>query len=545
MARQGRDKEDGWSFLSKTNVNIHDEMQLDIYERKVEWSKVNQLRSVVETEFSCMEVFGHLLATFGKEAFTKEVRRRIPAAQAKMLHHSTSLNVHVFSNISEIGLTALFVRDVPFPWPLSQRYIFVVQDYIVVQDDNRSPWFLTYNHDAEHPYFQQRKGYIRCSVKLQGLVGVPIINPISDPASSSLSSKKKITKLTWLVNMDGGGLVPSSFFKGALVNLMYLPAATLSAMENGKVGAPESTSQQRVKAEIENSAADRFVRLMPVLDLQHCLVEEFKTQSMQAQRLFFIEKMMEMAREGHDQKDGWVYKQMTNAKGVSQEHQLLVHERSVGWSSVKQLRSVVRTSISVEEVFEYLISSLGRVTTSRHADMFEGRASAAAVQTEDYNPFVQRHEHGITTILYKTFPFPWPFVPRYVFVVQDYCRREADDGKMYFVCYNHDAREYPYFSSRRGFHRANMRFQGMVGVSALTKGTRLTWLVNLDFGGLVPTLAVQVCSLYFAHISVLLCISLSPVISATQHTERAYRFYVLSETATSGFEGGTGSRFCR
>ena len=57
---------------------------------------------------------------------------------------------------------------------------------------------------------------------------------------------------------------------------------------------------------------------------------------------------------------------------------------------------------------------------------------------------------------------------------------------MFFFCYNHDV-EHHYFSSREGFQRATMKFQGMVGVTTVHNTTRLTWLVNLDLGGLVPT----------------------------------------------------------
>ena len=42
---------------------------------------------------------------------------------------------------------------------------------------------------------------------------------------------------------------------------------------------------------------------------------------------------------------------------------------------------------------------------------------------------------------------------------------------------------------RQGFTRMSVRFQGLVGVPMGTKeeqGTRLTWLVNTDLGGIIP-----------------------------------------------------------
>ena len=60
----------------------------------------------------------------------------------------------------------------------------------------------TYNHDLPHPAFLERKGFVRASIQYQGMVGKPI---------------DKGTRLTWLVNMNMGSVVPSAF-TGALVN---------------------------------------------------------------------------------------------------------------------------------------------------------------------------------------------------------------------------------------------------------------------------------------------------------------------------------------
>ena len=69
--------------------------------------------------------------------------------------------------------------------------------------------FYTYNHDIDHPYFARRPGFVRGNVKYQGLVG-------------TLGDEGK-TRLTWLVNMDPGGMVPSAFVNGLLVGLMATP----------------------------------------------------------------------------------------------------------------------------------------------------------------------------------------------------------------------------------------------------------------------------------------------------------------------------------
>ena len=60
----------------------------------------------------------------------------------------------------------------------------------------------TYNHDLPHPAFLKREGFVRALIRYQGMVGKPIDDG---------------TRLTWLVNMDMGSMVPSVFTR-ALVN---------------------------------------------------------------------------------------------------------------------------------------------------------------------------------------------------------------------------------------------------------------------------------------------------------------------------------------
>ena len=97
--------------------------------------------------------------------------------------------------------------------PLADRDIFAVQDYVRVTGGNggdaRDRYVYTYNQDVDHPYFAKRAGFVRTKIKYQGLVGV-----VGDGGE---------TRLTWLVNMDVGGLIPSAFTAGLLVGLMSSP----------------------------------------------------------------------------------------------------------------------------------------------------------------------------------------------------------------------------------------------------------------------------------------------------------------------------------
>tara|TARA_A100001015_G_scaffold312050_2_gene416462 strand:- start:126 stop:842 length:717 start_codon:yes stop_codon:yes gene_type:complete len=90
-------------------------------------------------------------------------------------------------------------------------------DYVrVVGSDNgdgSDRWFFTYNHDAEHPHFATRPGFVRIKMKFQGMVGI-------------MGNGGK-TRLTWFVNMDFGGLVPSLFTQEFLLKTLSFPISVV------------------------------------------------------------------------------------------------------------------------------------------------------------------------------------------------------------------------------------------------------------------------------------------------------------------------------
>ena len=83
--------------------------------------------------------------------------------------------------------------------------------------DPRGNWFVAYNHDVEHPYFAPRAGFVRAHMKYQGMVGI--------------SEEPGKTRLTWLINVDFGGLIPSSFAEGLLVSVMVYPLSVAEDAE--------------------------------------------------------------------------------------------------------------------------------------------------------------------------------------------------------------------------------------------------------------------------------------------------------------------------
>ena len=108
----------------------------------------------------------------------------------------------------------LVYTNSPYHRPLTDRDLFIVQEYVRVTSGNDGgTWFYTYNHDVDHPYFAPRSGFVRAMMKYQGMVGV--------------SGGGGKTRLTWMVNVDFGGSVPSSFMNAIIVNLMVFPVAVV------------------------------------------------------------------------------------------------------------------------------------------------------------------------------------------------------------------------------------------------------------------------------------------------------------------------------
>ena len=88
--------------------------------------------------------------------------------------------------------------------------------------------------------------------------------------------------------------------------------------------------------------------------LTDCLVKvegaaaAFKT--IEEQNKYFAEKMTLMAREGHDEEDGWQL-----ATRFEEEEELDVHERKVEWSNTVQLRSRWTARVSMQHVADQLV----------------------------------------------------------------------------------------------------------------------------------------------------------------------------------------------
>ena len=199
------------------------------------------------------------------------------------------------------------------------------------------------------------------------------------------------------------------------------------------------------------------------LTLADCIVDKTAHSSIAEQRLHYREEMHRMARSGHDEEDGWTKWGRTTQANVEDEHQLDIYERKVGWSSVRQSRTVANADFEVREVFEYLVGALlgdvnallDRLQTKHEAGNEVMKASVKKRDSDRYHLFTQQNASSATLLCYMVISFPWPLSPRDYFIVQDYVLSE--DGKSFFT-YNHDMR-HPHVALREGFTRMSVKYQ--------------------------------------------------------------------------------------
>ena len=230
------------------------------------------------------DVFDYLVCDIGSTKF-KEVMKRYGKSE-KLKQIAAGSQAYPFVVKERNAATTLLYRQLPLPWyvtiqcfgdetrvlrslytnpprphrPLTDRDVFIVQDYVRVKSQNDGgmsdeTWFYTYNNDVDHPYFAPRSGFVRAKMKYYGLVGV-----LGDGGK---------TRLTWLVNLDFGGTVPSSFMNAMIVNLMVYPITIVEnttvhlQKKHGNVAAATSSAalEDLTSAAAKSKGADVDVEL--------------------------------------------------------------------------------------------------------------------------------------------------------------------------------------------------------------------------------------------------------------------------------------------
>ena len=309
----------------------------------------------------------------------------------------------------------------PVPRPLSPRDMWLVQDYQPITEGEASGGFFTYNHSLEHPeYFAAREGFVRATVKYQGkfpwmsatvhknvpLEGRKEKRQLTAPSAVKIDCSGMVGKptstsscrLTWLVNVKIGGLIPPAFLTMARLNLMVYP---LTIVKDAQRWAAMSKSMKTTNSDLVGRRAEFQGGAEVELGIEDCIIDSGRFPNIEGQRFYFQAEMSHMARGGHDEDDGWLVYGKTQTKDISPEQQLQVHARIVEWSPAKQLRSVLETNLSTDEVFELLCTASISKTEFAVATEFQERA----LNVEPRVLFTHEQDDCVTVLLYREVPF--------------------------------------------------------------------------------------------------------------------------------------------
>ena len=117
MAREGHDKEDGWAFLARVEPE-----GVDVFERKVEWSPVPQMRSRWTALCAVDEVAKFLLSDKSRAQKQFSSKKEQARSVRKMAEEMNRTVILLVNHRGENGLLSRLVyREVKLPWPLAQR----------------------------------------------------------------------------------------------------------------------------------------------------------------------------------------------------------------------------------------------------------------------------------------------------------------------------------------------------------------------------------------------------------------------------------------
>ena len=296
--------------------------------------------------------------------------------------------------------------------------------------------------------------------------------------SSGMGSKqKKLAKvLMWVLRLD---LVHDED-SGVLVveSVEILQSSTASS---AKVWNEESFSFRKGK-DANGSAAgtgeggedeidlDALFADAPTLSAPDFLVDATEFPTIDAQRKHHSDRIRAMAREGHDDDDGWEF--VSCAKGgEAGASEIEVYRRSVEWSAAPQYRSETTVGAPVETIFE-------TIAFHKRENMEKAVQEKVLLEESDGSNF-------LTTITYHVIELPFPLTARALFCVRDCVLHGKGTQDAYFTTCQYD-HPHPYFRSIQGFVTASTKWQGFF--CARFHGheetlQRLVWLANLDFQG--------------------------------------------------------------
>ena len=231
-----------------------------------------------------------------------------------------------------------------------------------------------------------------------------------------------------------------------------------SASKEGKAGRKEEPATTNglsselggggISGDQENREEDPFIANIPKEEewsLSDCIVDRSKFKTIEDQRAHFRERMRKMALADRDVEDGWKFYCKTKSPALAESEQYVLREdrgeakancphhhmkhcgnsryshtlfprivqnrldiwqRDVPWSPVKQMRSVVQTTFSLDDVFDHLCNFKKlqfKHRVHRHVSS-EKVKKATGVVVYPFTHLKQDNKNTATKVQYRIMP---------------------------------------------------------------------------------------------------------------------------------------------
>ena len=220
----------------------------------------------------------------------------------------------------------------------------------------------------------------------------------------------------------------SSFKKRAITRIRGLQVTSIEILQSSnevnarlwcEEKAPTIASKGTESEDHELSDFEQFVATVPEnFTIEDCIIDKDKHATMEEQRKHYSKLMRSMARSGDDEDDGWAEYGKTIQDGVPSEKQLDIYAKDVEWSHAPQLRTVVDTDLTVEEVWigaaEYRRGSFKDFRIREDVNKSSGgqrRDTYQIVSSGDNSVYlfsqIAEDTSSISALYYRILHFPW------------------------------------------------------------------------------------------------------------------------------------------
>ena len=131
MARRDHDEEDGWEFFARATGNKGASTQgIDVYRRSVDWSSAPQYRSRCVAQATVEVVFEQV--AFVESSIENATKIAESKEKIKEMGKSKDKRILLTKTDGSTYWRAIIYRFIRLPWPLSDRALFYVVDYVLL-----------------------------------------------------------------------------------------------------------------------------------------------------------------------------------------------------------------------------------------------------------------------------------------------------------------------------------------------------------------------------------------------------------------------------